>query len=257
LTAKAVMDPNPVAHSESAKKQIWTRAEVISAISSGAAVAAMGAAIAAAIFTGLALVTSRRTLIAAERPWLAVTEAAPAPHGGEGLTSLDFTDRGAEFGIQYKIKNFGKSPALKVVAHLKTYLEPFNNGQATNMFAADFVKHQEEACDDDAGIPPDYNETVYPDVDRPLPIISPDAVWDDMSKRPIGQMKADSTYLLVVAGCFSYAYYADGHVYHTYVANGIAGRNNGSFALFDIKKRGANPAGSWQMIQLPMGKTDD
>ena len=159
--------------------------------------------------------------------------------------------------FRYKLKNFGKSPAIKVVAHLKTYLHPFNNWQAANMFDADFVKHQEQACDDDTGIPPDYNETVYPDVARPIPIISPDAIWADMSKFPIGQMKANSLYELVVAGCFSYVYYADGHVYHTYVANGIAGINNGSFALFDIKWRGATPGGSWQVIQLPMGKSDD
>jgi hypothetical protein len=251
------MEPKPVMHPGPAKREGWSRAEKISAISAFAAVVAMGAAIAAAIFTGLSLVTSRQTLIAAERPWLAVTSAAPAAHGGQGLTSLDFTDRGAEFGIQYKLRNFGKSPAIKVVAHLKTYLYPFNNWQAANMFDANFVKHQEQACDDDTGIPPDDNETVYPDVDRPIPILSPDAVWADMSKFPIGQMKADSLYALVVAGCFSYVYYADGHVYHTYVANGIAALDNGSTGLFNIKWRGATPAGSWQVIQLPMGKSDD
>jgi hypothetical protein len=239
-----------------AERRFWIWSLVVSAVSAVTAVIAMSAAITAAIFTGKSLTTSRQTLIAAERPWLAVTQAAPAAHGEKGLTSLDFTDRGAEFGIQYRLKNFGKSPALKIVAHLKTYLLPFNDFK-TNLFDINFVKYQEQACDDDTGIPPDYNETVYPDVDRPIPIISPDAVWDDMIKRPIGEMKADSAYELVVAGCFSYVYYADGHVYHTYVANGIAGKTDSGFALFNIKWRGTTPAGQWQVVEQPMGKNDD
>ena len=137
-TVKAT-EQKPVVHSE-AKKGGWSFADATSAISAGAAVVAMCAASAAAIFTGLSLATSRRTLIAAERPWLVVTEARPAAHNGK--TSLDFTDKGAEFGIQYNFKNVGKSPALKVIAHLKSYLEPFNDGQAANLFEANFAKHK-------------------------------------------------------------------------------------------------------------------
>jgi hypothetical protein len=102
---------------------------------------------------------------------------------------------------------------------------PFNDGQASNLFNLDFARYQEQACEDNGREPPNYDETVCSG-ERPLAPMQPDAMWEDMKKRPIGRVTPNSHYTLVVVGCFSYVYYADGHVYHSYVTSKIAGRTN-------------------------------
>jgi hypothetical protein len=77
------------------------------------------------------------------------------------------------------------------VAHLKTYLMPFK-GNLINLFQIDFTKYQEEACSDNTGIPSSYNDTIFQDEDRTSVPISPDTIWSEMSKHPIGEMATDA-----------------------------------------------------------------
>jgi hypothetical protein len=79
----------------------------------GTAFLALATAIVAAVFTGNMLTVHRQTLVATGRPWLGVTQVAPSVHGPNASTSLDFADRGAEFGLQYTLRNYRKSPAQR------------------------------------------------------------------------------------------------------------------------------------------------
>jgi hypothetical protein len=89
------------------ESDFWKRSFWVSVASAFTATVAMVAAIAAAIYSGMSLTISRQTIIAGERPWLAVMQPIPATHGDHALKSLDFTERGAEFGLQYQQKNYG------------------------------------------------------------------------------------------------------------------------------------------------------
>lgn len=73
--------------------------------------------------------------------------------------------------------------------------------QPDKSLSSDFTKYQEEACSDNTGIPSSYNDTIFQDKERTSVPINPEAIWSEMSKRPIGEMAADAGYIKDITLC--------------------------------------------------------
>jgi len=192
------------------------------------------AALAGACFALKALETGRRTLVANERPWLMVSNPTAAPLiNPPAQASLILQPDGMRVRIVYTWSNFGKSPAVGVSGRLKIHLLGFAPDGHTNTAEARASAAQESDCKSAGGMT-DFSPTVFPNAPSMTAPFEFSATRADLDTGILGISRPGSLHGFLITGCFVYSYYADGRLFHSYVATFVAKRGDGTAQFFDL-----------------------